>query len=150
MKEQTFSFLKPDVSMIHSEEIFEIIKTNGFIVLEQKKTFITKQIAESFFYSKKKNWEKNLYQKYIDFMMSGPIIAFILEKEFAISDFRKLMGDDPDPLKNPENSIRRKLGSYSMKNAIHGSRSPKKFDFESSHFFGSAQVNLAIRSLSFL
>jgi nucleoside-diphosphate kinase len=69
-------------------------------------------------------------------MISGPIVAAILEKENAVEDFRTLIGAT-NPENAAEGTIRRKYAKSIDANAIHGSDSNENAAIESNFFFSS-------------
>ncbi len=60
----------------------------------------------------------------------------ILEKENAVLDNRKLMGET-DPTKAQEGTLRKKYGISIDKNSVHGSDSLKNAKIEIDFFFKS-------------
>ena len=69
-------------------------------------------------------------------MCSGPIIVIELEKENAVSDFRKLIGLT-NPEEAEEGTIRKRYASSIEANAIHGSDSDENAQIEIDFFFSS-------------
>jgi nucleoside-diphosphate kinase len=67
-------------------------------------------------------------------MSSGPIVAAILEKENAVEDFRKLIGNT-DPAKAAPGTIRNLFAKSIDANAIHGSDSDANAEIEATFFF---------------
>ena len=67
-------------------------------------------------------------------MSSGPIVAAILEKENAVDDFRKLIGNT-DPAKAEAGTIRNLFAKSIDANAVHGSDSDENAGIEGSFFF---------------
>jgi nucleoside-diphosphate kinase len=74
------------------------------------------------------------YNDLVKYMSSGPIVAAILEKENAVNDFRKLIGDT-DPSKAAPGTIRNLYAKSIDANAIHGSDSDANADIEANFFF---------------
>jgi len=67
-------------------------------------------------------------------MSSGPILAAILEKDDAVSSFRKLIGAT-DPAKADQGTIRKIFATSLGENAIHGSDSDENAKIEGDFFF---------------
>ena len=67
-------------------------------------------------------------------MISGPIVAAILEKDNAVEDFRKLIGAT-NPANAEEGTIRKKYAKSIDANAIHGSDSDENAAIEGNYFF---------------
>ena len=130
--DRTFSIIKPDAFKRNlTGHINQIIEMAGLRIIASKKLYLTKNQAE-IFYSVHK--ERPFYQELIDYMSSGPIMAAILEKENAVSDFRKLIGAT-----NPENAepgtIRADFAESMAKNAVHGSDSDENAQIEADFHF---------------
>jgi len=67
-------------------------------------------------------------------MSSGPIVVAILEKENAVEDYRKLIGNT-DPTKAEIGTIRRLYAQSIERNAVHGSDSDENARVEADFFF---------------
>ena len=130
--EQTLSIIKPDAVERNIEnEIKEMFKSNGFIILKEKKIQIEKSEAEKFY---KVHETKPFYNDLCDYLSSGPIVVMVLEKENAIIENRKLMGAT-NPKDAEEGTIRKKYGISIDKNSVHGSDSIENARIEIDFFF---------------
>jgi nucleoside-diphosphate kinase len=67
-------------------------------------------------------------------MSRGPIVAMLLEKENAVSDFRTLIGAT-NPANAEEGTIRKKYAKSVEANAVHGSDSDENAQIEAGFFF---------------
>ena len=84
--EQTLSIIKPDAVERNLEnEIKEIFKNNGFLILKEKKIQIEKSEAEKFY---KVHETKPFYSDLCNYLSSGPIVVMILQKENAVKGNR--------------------------------------------------------------
>ena len=118
--EQTLSIIKPDALERNLEnEIKEIFKNNGFIILKEKKIQIDKSEAEKFY---KVHETKPFYNDLCAYLSSGPILVMVLQKENAVKGNRELMGAT-NPKDAKEGTIRNKYGISIDKNSVHGSDS---------------------------
>lgn len=126
----TFSIIKPN-AFLSSAEIIEEIRDAKFNVVDMKALQLTRDQAEKFYFHLRK---KPFFESLIQFMISGPITILILEKDKAVEDFRKLIGDT-DPKKADEGTLRSKYGLDITKNGIHGSDSPENAIKEIEFFF---------------
>ena len=105
--EQTLSIIKPDALERNLEnEIKEIFKNNGFIILKEKKIQIDKSEAEKFY---KVHETKPFYNDLCAYLSSGPILVMVLKKENAVKGNRELMGAT-NPKDAKEGTIRNKYG----------------------------------------
>ena len=130
--EQTLSIIKPDAVERNLEnEIKEMFKGNGFIILKEKKIQIEKSEAEKFY---KVHETKPFYNDLCEYLSSGPIVVMTLEKENAVLGNRELMGAT-DPKDAEEGTIRKKYGISIDKNSVHGSDSVENAKIEIDFFF---------------
>ena len=86
----TFTIIKPGaVQNEHIGPILNMIHDAGFHIAAMRLTRLNRKQAEEF-YSVHKG--KPFYDELVDFMISGPIVVAILEKENAVEAYRKLIG----------------------------------------------------------
>ena len=132
----TLSMIKPKaVEKNHIGPILGIINEHGFSIKALKMTFMSKSRAEQFYAVHK---GKPFFEKLVEFMSSGPIIAAILEKENAVEEFRKLIGStNPDDAE--EGTIRKLFAESMTHNAIHGSDSDENAIKEAAFFFSDME-----------
>lgn len=137
MTQRTFSIIKPDAMRKgYAGSILADIEKAGFRIVAIKKMFISKPQAEGFYYVHK---ERPFFPSLTQFMSSGPIIAFVLEKDNAIADLRKLMGAT-NPVNAEEGTIRKKYAGSIEENAIHGSDGEDTAHFEIGYFFAGYEL----------
>ena len=130
--EQTLSIIKPDAVERNLEnEIKDMFKDKGFIIVKEKKIQIEKSEAEKFY---KVHETKPFYNDLCEYLSSGPIVVMILEKENAVLDNRELMGAT-NPEEAEEGTIRKKYGISIDKNSVHGSDSSENAKIEINFFF---------------
>lgn len=133
---QTFTMIKPDaVSNNDIGPVLKLINEAGFRVKAMKFTHLTKQQAGGFYAV---HADKSFFEDLTTFMSSGPIVAAILEKENAVSDFRKLIGAT-DPAKAEQGTIRKLFAESMSRNAVHGSDSDENAIIESDFFFSKIE-----------
>tara|TARA_Y100000589_G_scaffold49329_1_gene41123 strand:+ start:1071 stop:1466 length:396 start_codon:yes stop_codon:yes gene_type:complete len=124
--------IKPEaVEAGNSGAILKIIESAGFRIVAMKKTKLSTDLASTFYEVHK---EKPFFKELIDYMSSGPIIAAILEKDNAVTEFRKLIGAT-NPRDAEEGTIRAIFAESLSKNAIHGSDSDENAQLESDFHF---------------
>ena len=71
-------------------------------------------------------------------MTRGPIVAAILEKENAVSDFRTLIGST-NPAEAAEGTLRKLYATSMGENALHGSDSDENAALEASFHFSQTE-----------
>ncbi len=118
--EKTLAIIKPDaVQKKYAGKIINRIYGKGFTIIGLKMFQLDKEKAKEFY---EVHSERPFFNDLIKYMISGPIIVAVLEKESAISDWRELMGAT-DPAKASEGTIRKEFGENMEANAVHGSDS---------------------------
>jgi len=129
---RTFTMVKPDaVAAGNTGNILAMIEQAGFKIVALKLTQLSEAKAGEFYAVHK---ERPFYGELVSFMSSGPIVAAILEKDNAVSEFRTLIGAT-DPAKADEGTIRKKYAKSVGENAVHGSDSDENAAIESAFHF---------------
>jgi len=133
----TFAMIKPDsFKNGHTSEILLEILKAGFKLRAIKITVLTRDKAEQFY---EEHRSKEFFEQLTTFMSSGPVMALILEKPDAVNEYRKLIGKT-DPEKAEEETIRKKYGTSTTQNAVHGADSPEHAQREWSFFFSKKEI----------
>ena len=128
----TFTMIKPEaVEAGNIGAILQRIETAGFRVMAMKKIHLSPQRAGEFYAI---HSERPFYSELVEYMSGGPIVAAILEKENAVTDFRKLIGAT-NPAEAEPGTIRAEFAENLSKNAIHGSDSDENAIIESDFHF---------------
>ena len=134
---RTFTMIKPDaVESNNIGNITQMISDAGFSIKAMKLTKLSKVQAQKFYAVHK---ERPFYDELVEYMTSGPIIAAILEKENAVTDFRNLIGST-DPSEAEDGTIRKKYAESKGRNAIHGSDSDENAIIESEFHFQPSEI----------
>lgn len=129
---KTFTMIKPVAfGKNFTGQILAQIIGSGFRISAMKMVKLTREQAQRFYAVHK---ERPFFNDLVEFMVSGPIVAAILEKENAVEDYRKIIGAT-----NPDNAeagtIRANFGTSLQANAVHGSDSDENAEIESNFFF---------------
>lgn len=136
MTNRTFTMIKPDAMRNgHAGAILDKIIKAGYKIIALKQTKLSLQKAGEFYEVHK---ERPFYGELTQFMSSDIIIAAILEKENAVTDFRKLIGAT-DPSKADEGTIRKLFATSLGENAVHGSDSDENAKIEGDFFFSGLE-----------
>lgn len=134
MSNRTFTMIKPDaMEKGHAGAILDKIVKQGFKLVALKLTKLTPEKAGEFYAVHK---ERPFYGELVEFMSRGPIVAAILEKENAVSEFRELIGAT-NPANAADGTIRKEFANSIEENAIHGSDSDENADIEGNFFFSA-------------
>lgn len=134
---RTFTMIKPDaVEANHIGHILAMITDAGFAIKAMKFTRLSRKDAETFYAVHK---ERPFFGELVDYMISGPVVAAILEKDNAVADFRNLIGAT-DPAEAAAGTIRKKYAESKAKNAVHGSDSDDNAAIESAFHFSEREI----------
>jgi nucleoside diphosphate kinase len=88
--QRTFAMFKPDlVASGKAQEVIDLIKENGFTIVSQEQVQFTIESAGGFYVDHK---SKPYFDSMTSWLSGGPIMALILEKENAVSDWREMIG----------------------------------------------------------
>lgn len=135
--ERTLSIIKPDgVAKNLIGEVIRTFESDGFKVAAMKMKTLSKTEAEGFYYVHK---ERPFFGELVEFMISGPLVLMVLEREGAIRRNREIMGAT-DPAEAAEGTIRAKWASSKQNNIVHGSDSEESATFEISYFFSGIEI----------
>lgn len=134
---RTFTMLKPDaIENGHMGKIVDMIIKAGFQIKAMKYTVLSVDQAKEFYAV---HSERPFYGELVEYMTSGPIIAAILEKENAVTDFRALIGAT-DPAEAAEGTIRKYYAESKGRNAVHGSDSDENATIEGEFHFSPSEI----------
>jgi nucleoside-diphosphate kinase len=137
MLEMTLGIVKPNaVADRHVGEIISMAEKAGFEIVGMKLLRLKKSDAESFYDVHK---GKPFFDELVEFISSGPIVVFVLKKERAVEEWRKLLGNT-DPAKAEDGTVRKLFGENIGRNAAHGSDSPENAKREISFFFSEISL----------
>ncbi|KAM4522684.1 nucleoside diphosphate kinase 6 [Odontesthes bonariensis] len=132
----TLAVIKPD-AVAHPlmlEALHQRILDSNFAIVRCRDLVWRRQDSERFY---AEHSGRFFFQRLVEFMSSGPMRAYILAREDAISHWRELMG----PTKvfraryTSPASIRAQFGLTDTRNTTHGSDSPEAAQREISFFF---------------
>jgi len=136
MNNSTFTMIKPDAtSKGYTGAILDQIVKAGFTIKAMKWTKLTTEQAGQFYEVHK---ERPFYGELVAFMSSGTIVAAILEKDNAVTDFRTLIGAT-NPAQAADGTIRKNFAASIGENAVHGSDSDENAQIEGNFFFSKLE-----------
>nr|XP_023655885.1 nucleoside diphosphate kinase 6 isoform X1 [Paramormyrops kingsleyae]XP_023655892.1 nucleoside diphosphate kinase 6 isoform X1 [Paramormyrops kingsleyae]XP_023655902.1 nucleoside diphosphate kinase 6 isoform X1 [Paramormyrops kingsleyae]XP_023655905.1 nucleoside diphosphate kinase 6 isoform X1 [Paramormyrops kingsleyae] len=137
----TLAIVKPD-AVAHPlilEALHQKILENNFIVIRSRELVWKRQESERFY---AEHAGRFFYQRLVEYMSSGPMQAYILARDDAISRWRELMG----PTKvfraryTSPSSMRALYGLTDTRNTTHGSDSVESAHREIAFFFPEFNV----------
>ena len=133
---RTFTMIKPDaVEAGNIGGITKMIEDAGFKIVAMKYTRLTPELAGQFYAV---HAERPFYGELVEYMSSGPIVAAILEKDNAVTDFRTLIGAT-NPAEAAEGTIRKIYAKSIAANAVHGSDSDENAEIEGNFYFSQLE-----------
>ena len=137
MNNRTFAIIKPDaVKNNYTGKIYNHILEKDFKILGAKLIKMSKRQAEGFYEIHK---DKPFYEELTKFMSSGQSMVLALEKDNAVSSWRKTIGAT-NPNDAEEGTIRKIYANSLGENAVHGSDSDENAIKEISFFFTELEL----------
>ncbi len=135
--QRTLSIIKPDgVAKNLIGEVIRTFESQGFRIAAAKMKTLSRKEAEGFYYVHK---ERPFFGELVEFMISGPLVLMVLEREGAILKNREIMGAT-DPKEAADGTIRKKWAASKQNNIVHGSDSEESAAFEISYFFSGIEI----------
>ncbi len=135
--ERTLSIIKPDATRRNlTGAINQRFEQSGLRIIAQKRLRLTQDMAERFYAV---HAQRPFYRSLVDFMISGPVVAQVLEGEDAVAKNRAVMGAT-DPAKADAGTIRKDFAESIEANSAHGSDSPENAVQEIAFFFAAIEI----------
>jgi len=135
--ERTFSIIKPDaVAKNVIGQIYSRFEGAGLKVIAARMIHLSRAEAEGFYAV---HAARPFFNDLVTFMISGPVMAQVLEGEGAILKHRDLMGAT-DPKKAAAGTIRADFADSIDANAVHGSDAPETAAGEIAYFFPALNI----------
>ena len=137
MNNITLAIIKPDaVKNRNTGKIYDRIISAGFEIKSAKLLRMTLSQAEGFYAVHK---ERPFFGELTEFMSSGPCMVLALQKENAVEEWRKTIGEtNPEEAEN--GTIRKDFATNIQENAVHGSDSDENAKKEIGFFFSDSEL----------
>jgi nucleoside-diphosphate kinase len=130
--ERTLVMLKPGVLQRRiAGEVLNRFERKGLKIIAMRMLRMDKAMVEAHYAEHK---GKGFYDKLVDYTLSGPVLAMILEGPGAISMVRRLVGAT-DINESAPGTIRGDLAGSTRLNIVHASDSPANAEREIGLFF---------------
>lgn len=124
--------IKPDATERHLiGHIVGRLEKSRFKIVEMRMVKLTEEKARQFYAVHE---GKPFLDDLVEFMISGPVVPILLEKENAVADLRTLVGAT-DCAKADCGTIRHEIGLDIQRNSVHASDSVENAATEIAHFF---------------
>lgn len=135
--QRTLSIIKPDATRRNlTGQINARFEENGLRIIAQRRLQLTRAQAEGFYAV---HSERPFFNDLCEFMISGPVVAQVLEGENAVQANRDIMGAT-NPANADDNTIRKDFGESIEANSVHGSDSEENAAIEISYFFSELEI----------
>ena len=137
MIQRTFVMIKPDGVMRGLVgEVIQRIERKGLKVVAMKMMNVSREMAEEHY---KEHVGKSFYEKLINYITSGPVVAMVVEGDEAVDVVRRIIGKT-DPKEALPGTIRGDLAMDIGRNVVHGSDSEESAYREISLFFSDDEI----------
>ncbi|MDR1596250.1 MAG: nucleoside-diphosphate kinase [Treponema sp.] len=135
--ERTFVMLKPGVLQRRiAGEVLSRFERKGLKIIALKIVRMDQAMAEAHYAEHK---GKDFYEKLVDYTLSGPVVAMILEGEDAVTAVRRLVG--PTDIQNSQpGTIRGDFAYRTRLNIVHASDSVAGAERETALFFKPGEI----------
>jgi nucleoside-diphosphate kinase len=135
--ERTLSIIKPDATRRNlTGKINAALEAAGLRIVAQKRLQLTQAQAEAFYAVHK---ERPFFRGLVEFMISGPVVAQVLQGDNAVVKNREVMGAT-DPKKAAPGTIRAQFAEDIEANSAHGSDSAENAATEIAFFFAGIEI----------
>lgn len=135
--ERTLSIIKPDATRRNLiGKIVARFEEKNLRVIAQKKMQLTLQQVQQFYYVHR---ERAFYNDLCQFMISGTVVAMVLEGENAVLKNRDIMGAT-NPANAEPGTIRADFAESIEANSVHGSDSLENAAQEIAFFFSGLEI----------
>ena len=135
--ERTLSIIKPDATERNiTGKINAMFEEAGLKIIAQRRIRLSREQAESFY---EVHNERSFFGELVDYMISAPIVAQVLEGNDAVAAHRKIMGAT-NPAQAEVGTVRKEFALNVQENSVHGSDSVENAAKEISFFFSDADI----------
>jgi nucleoside-diphosphate kinase len=135
--ERTLSIIKPDATRRNlTGKINAKFEDAGLRIIASRRVQLTQTQAEAFYAV---HAARPFFKDLVSFMVSGPVVAQVLEGENAVLANREIMGAT-DPAKAAAGTIRAEFAESIEANSVHGSDAPDAAAQEISFFFAGIDI----------
>lgn len=132
MSERTLVLVKPDgVARGLVGEVIKRIETKGFSIVALELRTLDRATAEKHY---GEHVDKPFFGSLVDFIVSGPLVAAVIEGHEAVAAWRSMMGAT-NPVNAAPGTIRGDLATDLQFNVAHGSDSAESAAREIALFF---------------
>jgi nucleoside-diphosphate kinase len=137
MRERTFFMIKPDgIQRGLVGKVIARVESKGYKIVAMRMLEMSKEMASRHY---GEHQGKPFFQDLVEFIISGPVVAMVIEGEDVIAGIRAMMGKT-DPKDSSPGTVRGDFGIHLSRNVVHGSDSPSSANREISLFFPDGEI----------
>ena len=130
--DRTLILVKPDAfERGLTGEVIRRFERKGLTIVAMKYMTVDRELAEEHYAEHR---DKAFFGDLVDFIISGPLVALVLEGHEAVISARQVIGAT-NPLEAAPGSIRGDFGLEVQTNLVHGADSPASARRETALFF---------------
>ena len=134
---RTLTIIKPDAfGSGKAGKIIAHLEDAGFRILSSRVMRLTDAQAGVFY---EVHRERPFFGSLTRFMISGPCMPMVLERDDAVAALRRTIGAT-DPAEADEGTVRKLFAESKERNAIHASDSDENAERESAFFFPATEL----------
>ena len=131
--ERTFVMIKPDGLMRGvAGRIISMFETRGFRVVRARTLMMSEMLVREHYHHLV---EQPFFGEIMEYMMSGPVLAMVMEAPNAVEAARQILGAT-DPIKAAPGTVRGSFATSVTYNLAHAADSPEAALAEVERFFG--------------
>jgi nucleoside-diphosphate kinase len=135
--ERTLSIIKPDATARNlTGRINARFEEAGLRIVAQRRLRLTRAQAEQFYAV---HAQRPFFNDLCNFMISGPVVAQVLEGESAVAKNREVMGAT-NPAQAAAGTIRKDFAESIERNSVHGSDAAETARAEIAFFFSALDI----------
>jgi len=135
--ERTLSIIKPDATRRNLTGLINAkFEAAGLSIVASRRLQLTQAQAEAFYAV---HAHRPFFKDLVSFMISGPVVAQVLQGEGAVLKNREIMGAT-NPANAEKGTIRAEFAESIEANSVHGSDAPEAAAQEISFFFAGIDI----------
>jgi nucleoside-diphosphate kinase len=135
--ERTLSIIKPDATRRNLTGLINAkFEAAGLRIVASRRLQLTQTQAEAFYAV---HAARPFFKDLVSFMISGPVVAQVLQGEGAVLKNREIMGAT-NPANAEPGTIRAEFAESIEANSVHGSDAPEAAAQEISFFFAGIDI----------
>ncbi|MFQ6107572.1 MAG: nucleoside-diphosphate kinase [Thermoplasmata archaeon] len=137
MNDKTFVLIKPDgVQRGLIGQVISRFESRGLKIVAMRMLWLDRDIVQEYY---AEHAGKDFFENLVTFIMSGPVVAMVVEGPDVVSVVRRMVGAT-DSKEAAPGTIRGDYGISKQMNMIHASDSPESAKREISIFFSQEEI----------